>query len=279
MIRSTTVVLLLTVLVTLPIQTHAGIILGFEPVWEEGATLGTPVSAGLSRDAVAGMEFVAVKGGCFKMGDTFGDGQNDEKPVHEVCVSDYSIGKYEVTQGQWQKVMGSNPSSFSSCGDDCPVENVSWDDVQGFLRKLNERRGGSVTRPYRLPTEAEWEYAARSGGKQEKFSGSNDIDAVAWYGSNSGSKTHLVGRKQANGLGLYDMSGNVWEWVNDRYDSDYYGESPRDNPSGSTLDSYRVFRGGGWYNDPARVRASLRSYIALGLRYDNLGFRLVAPVK
>jgi formylglycine-generating enzyme required for sulfatase activity len=274
------VFLLLTVFVILPTQTHAGIILGFEPVWEDGATLGAPVSAGSFRDAVTGMEFVAVKGGCFQMGDTIGDGQSVEKPVHEVCVSDFSIGKYEVTQGQWQKIMGSNPSSFYSCGDDCPVEKVSWDDVQEFIRKLNDRRGGTANRLYRLPTEAEWEYAARCGGKMEKYSGGNDSGAVAWYSSNSDKKTHPVGRKQANGLGLYDMSGNVWEWVNDWYDSGYYGKSPRDNPQGPTTGSYRVNRGGSWNTFPVYVRASSRNYgLVPGYRINNLGFRLVAPVQ
>ena len=279
MIHSTMVVLLLIVLITLPSQTHAGIILGFEPVWEDGATLGAPVVAGSFRDAVTGMEFVAVKGGCFQMGDTFGDGGSDEKPVHEVCVSDFIIGKYEVTQGQWMKIMGSNPSSFSACGDDCPVENVSWNQAQEYIQKLNERRGGTANRLYRLPTEAEWEYAARSGGRQEKYSGGNNIDAVAWYGSNSGSKTHPVGRKQANGLGLYDVSGNVWEWVNDWYDSGYYGKSLRDNPQGPTTGSNRVLRGGGWDYDPVNVRASRRGSSGPGLRDNNLGFRLVAPVQ
>ena len=168
MVRSIMAVLLLTVFVILSTQTHAGIIFGFEPVWEEEATLGTPVSAGTFRDTITGMELVTVKGGCFQMGDTFGDGQSDEKPVHKVCVSDFRMGKYEVTQGQWPKVMGNNPSYFSTCGGECPVENVSWNDAQEYIQKLNERRSGSATRPYRLPTEAEWEYATRSGGKTER---------------------------------------------------------------------------------------------------------------
>ena len=238
-----------------------------------------PVESSLPTGSSPEIEMVKVAGGCFQMGDTFGDGgSGEDKPVHEVCVSDFSIGKYEVTQGQWQKVMGKNPSEFSSCGDDCPVENVSWDDVQEFIRKSNERRGGSVTRPYRLPTEAEWEYAARSGGKQEKFSGDN-INAVAWYVSNSDSKTHPVGRKQANGLGLYDMSGNVWEWVNDWFDSGYYGKSPRENPGGPLAGSARVLRGGGYRNSPEYVRTSGRNRNIPGLRDKLFGFRLVAPVQ
>jgi formylglycine-generating enzyme required for sulfatase activity len=225
---------------------------------------------GSHTDPTTGMEFVEVPGGCFQMGDTFGDG-DDEKPVHEVCVGNFSIGKFEVTQGQWRKVMGSNPSRFSSCGDNCPVEMVTWNDVQSFISKLNSQSGNS----YRLPTEAEWEYAARSGGKQEKYSGSNSIDAVAWYANNSGSQTHPVGQKQANGLGIYDMSGNVWEWCSDWYGRSYYSSSPKDNPQGPSSGSDRVVRGGGW-NDGARdVRSAIRAGGGPGDRCDFLGFRLV----
>ncbi|MDP2279759.1 MAG: SUMF1/EgtB/PvdO family nonheme iron enzyme, partial [Nitrospirota bacterium] len=196
------------------------------------------MASGKIIDPATGMEIVFVKGGCFQMGDTFGDGESDEKPVHEVCVDDYYIGKYEVTQGQWKAIMGNNPSHFKDCGDNCPVEQVSWNDVQEFIQKLNEKnnppsppftKGGKGG--FRLPTEAEWEYAARSGGKSERYSGGNDIDSVAWYNKNSGGKTHPVGTKQPNGLGIYDMSGNVWEWVNDWYDEFYYKNSPKNNPT------------------------------------------------
>ena len=227
-------------------------------------------------DPTTGMAFVPVKGGCFQMGDTFGDGNDTEKPVHEVCVSDFAMGKYEVTQGQWKSIMGSNPSYFSSCGDTCPVESVSWNYVQEFLRKLNKRSG----KIYRLPTEAEWEYACRSGGKSEKYCGGNDVDAVAWYDKNSGGKTHPAGEKRPNGLGLYDMSGNVWEWVSDWYVSDYYRTSPKDNPQGPSLGSSRVYRGGGWHGVPVSVRAGGRGgFGAPDYRFDILGFRLVAPVQ
>lgn len=229
-------------------------------------------------DPITGMEFVSVPGGCFQMGDTFGDGESDEKPVHEVCVGSFMLGKYEVTQGQWKKVMGNNPSkntSWFSSTDDYPVEQVSWDDAQEFIKKLNHQSG----RNYRLPTEAEWEYAARSGGKKEKYAGGDDIDAVAWYGGNSGSKTHQIGQKQANGLGLYDMSGNVWEWVSDWYGMEYYANSPKDNPQGPSSGAFRVFRGGGWRDVPARVRASYRNSLSPDYRRDYLGFRLVAPVQ
>jgi len=178
-------------------------------------------SGGAFTDATTGMPFVFVKGGCYQMGDTFGDGAPEEKPVHDVCVSDFYMGKHEVTQGQWKRIMGNNPSSFSGCGDNCPVEHVSWNDAQNFIRRLNSQSG----KRYRLPTEAEWEYAARSGGKREKWAGSgNEASSgdYAWYSSNSGSKAHPAGQKLPNGLGLHDMSGNVWEWCNDWYDGTYY---------------------------------------------------------
>ena len=216
---------------------------------------------------------VKVNGGCFQMGDTFGDGSADEKPVHEACVSTFRIGKYEMTQGQWQKIMGNNPSLFSRCGSNCPVEQVSWNDVQQFIGKLNSQSGKS----YRLPTEAEWEYAARSGGKREKYSGGDTVDAVAWYDGNSGSQTHPVGQKQPNGLGLYDMSGNVWEWVSDWYGT--YVSDRQQNPQGASTGSIRVFRGGGWNDAPSYVRASYRFNFVPGFRFFNLGFRLVAPVQ
>jgi formylglycine-generating enzyme required for sulfatase activity len=220
-------------------------------------------------ERVAG-EFVFVKGGCYQMGDAFGDRRSDDRPVHEVCVDDFYLGKYEVTQGQWKALVGNNPSDHQG-GDNFPVERVSWNDVQDFIRKLNEKTGQS----YRLPTEAEWEYAARSGGKPEKYSGGDAVDAVAWYQSTSGGKTHHVGTKAPNGLGIHDMSGNVWEWVQDRYDSGYYSGSPRDNPKGPSSGTHRVGRGGSWYNDAGFCRSTNRYHYAPDLRDDFLGFRIV----
>ena len=224
-------------------------------------------------DSTTGMEFVPVPGGCFQMGDTFGDGFDNEKPVHEACVSNFAIGKYEVTQGQYKKIMGNNPSNFSSCGDNCPVENVSWNDAQQFIQRLNSQSG----RSYRLPTESEWEYAARSGGRSEKYSGSNDVDSVAWYSGNSGSKTHPVGQKQPNGLGIYDMSGNVWEWVSDWYGT--YSSGRQQDSQGASSGSYRVNRGGSWISDAGHARAAFRSYDSPGDRRSFLGFRLASPVQ
>ena len=222
-------------------------------------------------DPTTGMELVLVKGGCFQMGDTFGNGDSDEKPVHEVCADDFYIGKYEVTQGQWKEIMVSNPSWFKDCGDNCPVEQVSWNAAQDFIKKLNQKTGKN----YRLPTEVEWEYAARSGGKSEKYSGGNDADSAAWYSSNSGSKTHPVGTKSPNGLGIYDMSGSVWEWVQDWYDEGYYRRSPRNNPRGADSGTIRVLRGGSWANTPANLRASDRNGLDPSHRYADDGFRVV----
>ncbi len=215
---------------------------------------------------------IPIKGGAFIMGCTDEQGSDcdtDEKPSHRVTLSDFQLGKYEVTQAQWNKIMGSNPSKFSNC-DECPVEQVSWDDIQAFLRKLNSQTGKN----YRLPTEAEWEYAARGGNKSAgyKYAGSNTIGDVAWFTENAGSKTHPVGGKRANELGLYDMSGNVWEWCQD-WKGDYSSGSQA-NPSGAGTGSSRVIRGGSWGYPAGYCRVSRRGYDAPTRRYYSLGFRL-----
>jgi len=228
--------------------------------------------------AAPDIDMVFVKGGCYQMGDTFGDGDPSEKPAHNVCVSDFYMGKYDVTQAQWQAVMGSNKSFFKKCGENCPVENVSWEDAQSFIRQLNSRTGKN----YRLPYEAEWEYAARSGGKQEKWAGTSNPDelgAYAWFVENSGKTTHAVGTRKPNGLGLYDMSGNVWEMCNDWYDAEYYKKSPEKNPGGALSGSLRVIRGGGWGSTAGYVRAAARNPIAPSGRGGRAGFRLVHPSK
>lgn len=220
---------------------------------------------------------VFVKGGCFDMGDISGEGDPDEKPVHPVCVDDFYIGRYEVTQGEWMKVMGKNPSFFIRC-DNCPVENVSYNAVQEFIRRLN--RSSSLT--YRLPTEAEWEYAARSGGKKEKWAGINGEEGLsdyAWHKGNSGGRTHPVGQKKANGLGLYDMCGNVHEWVGDYYDGDYYKSSPKNNPGGPTGSQHRVSRGGAWPNTAWGMRTSIRYRFTQDDHGREFGFRLAASPK
>ena len=224
---------------------------------------------------VNGVSFtmIAVEGGTFQMGATSeqgSDADSDEKTVHSVTLSDYYIGETEVTQELWTAVMGNNPSWYSG-NPQRPVERVSWNDCQEFVKKLNQLTGKN----FRLPTEAEWEYAARGGKKSKgyKYSGSNTIDNVAWYTNNSGSKTHDVKTKQANELGIYDMSGNVWEWCQDWYGS--YSSSSQTNPTGPSSGSCRVLRGGSWVSGAGSCRVSYRYSSHPDFSYDYYGFRLV----
>ena len=230
-------------------------------------------SSEITTYTVNGVSFdmVAVKGGTFTMGATSeqgSDAESDEKPAHRVVLSDYMIGKTEVTQELWQAVMGSNPLYHS--GNNLPVVTVSWNDCQEFIKKLNSLTGLN----FRLPTEAEWEYAARGGKKSKgyKYSGSNDIGRVVWYDSNSSSKTHAVATKSPNELGLYDMSGNVWEWCSDWY-GDYSSDS-QTNPKGPSSGSRRVCRGGSWLSYASYCRVSIRNRKFPDDRDFNLGLRL-----
>ncbi|MCI7781066.1 MAG: formylglycine-generating enzyme family protein [Bacteroidales bacterium] len=215
---------------------------------------------------------VYVSGGTFTMGATSeqgSDAEDDEKTTHRVTLSSFYIGKYEVTQGLWKAVMDTNPSDWK--GDNLPVENVSWDDCQDFIRKLNAMTGKN----FRLPTEAEWEFAARGGNSSRgyKYAGSDNIDDVAWYNGNSGDKTHSVGTKSPNELGIYDMSGNVWEWCQDWYGS--YSSYPQTNPTGASNGLGRVLRGGSWNYNAWRCRSSHRYGCAPGFRFNIYGLRLV----
>ena len=215
---------------------------------------------------------VYVSGGTFTMGGTSeqgSDADDSEKPTHSVTLSSYYICKYEVTQALWRVVMGSNPSNFK--GDNLPVEWVSWNDCQTFINRLNSYTG----RNFRLPTEAEWEFAARGGNysRRYKYSGSNYIGDVAWYDGNSGNRTHPVGTKQANELGLYDMSGNVWEWCSDWYGS--YSSYSQSNPTRATSGSYRVIRGGSWGSRARFCRSSHRNSNTPGYGGISFGLRLV----
>ena len=222
---------------------------------------------------VKGVSFnmVRVDGGTFTMGATSEQQSpdSDEKPAHQVTLSSYSIGETEVTQALWQAVMGSNPSHFK--GNNLPVESVSWYDCQTFISKLNEMTG----KRFRLPTEAEWEYAARGGSKSRgyKYSGSNNIDDVAWYTTTTNGKgTCSVKTKRPNELGLYDMSGNVWEWCQDRYSS--YSSDSQTNPTGPERGSNRVYRGGSWLSYAGLCRVANRHGLTPGIRSDFLGLRL-----
>ena len=215
-------------------------------------------------------EMVLVEGGTFRMGATSEqevEAKSNEKPVHSVTLSSYYIGKTEVTQVLWEAVMGINPSRFK--GDYLPVENVSWDDCQEFIQKLNSLTGHN----FRLLTEAEWEFACRGGNNSRgyKYSGSNKLGSVAWYNGNSGSKTHPVGTKAPNELGIYDMSGNVWEWCGDRYAS--YTSYSQTNPKGPS-GWYHVNRGGSWFSNARGCRSSYRDRDEPTYRHDILGLRL-----
>jgi len=236
-------------------------------------------------EPVTGIELVYVLGGCYEMGcgNWMDECQEDEKPAHKVCLDGFYIGKYEVTQGQWQKIMDGNPSDYKA-GDNHPVEMVSWSDVQEFIKKLN---AASKEMLFRLPTEAEWEYAARSGGKMEKYSGGNTNESGLWHDFVPGKKTFYpegrqtwpVGTAKPNGLGLYDMSGNVAEWVEDWYAEDYYSRSPQKNPQGPDSSKRRVYRGGTYMNRTNDKRTTNRNSPKPDWLCLDLGFRLVAEPK
>jgi formylglycine-generating enzyme required for sulfatase activity len=235
-----------------------------------------PAAGQERQDPVSGIDFIWVAEGCFQMGSPDNEAERgpDEDPVHEVCVDGFWMGKYEVTQTQWEKVMGSNPSFFT--WDSRPVENVSWNDTQEFLQKLNAQAGKEI---YRLPTEAEWEYAARAGTETAYSFGADAarLDEYAWYKSNSGNKTHPVGLLKPNDWGFYDMYGNVTEWCQDWYESGYYSQSPSKNPQGPSSGKYRVQRGGSWSGDPYVCRSANRhSFYKLEDRVLFNGFRVVA---
>ena len=224
------------------------------------------------KDCADCPEMVVIPAGNFQMGspESEKDRSSDEGPVHLVNVASFVLGKTEVTQAQWRAVMGSDPPELFFIGcDNCPVETVSWDDIQAFIVKLNAKTGQS----YRLPSEAEWEYACRAGG-QQRYCGGDELDRLAWYDKNSGSKTHAVATKQANAWGLHDMSGNVWEWTQDCWNERYTG-APSDGSAWTKGNcSYRVLRGGSWVNLPKDARAAYRNGDTPGGRSDNYGFRL-----
>ncbi|MCB5247163.1 MAG: formylglycine-generating enzyme family protein [Candidatus Cloacimonetes bacterium] len=233
---------------------------------------------------------IRVEGDSFQMGSN--DGGSDEKPVHQITVSSFWIGKYEVTQAEWREVMGSNPSNW--IGDRLPVEKVSWFDAVDYCNRRSVKEGltpcyngsgNNITcdwsaNGYRLPTEAEWEFAARGSklNKGYKFSGSNDIGSVAWYGGNSSNNTHVVGTKTANELGLHDISGNVWEWCWDWYDSGYYDKSPGSDPRGVGSGSYRVLRGGSWSSIDGSCRVADRFGVSPSYKSNVNGFRVARAV-
>lgn len=225
------------------------------------------------RDCPDCPEMVVIPEGSFEMGSNSDD--RDERPAHLVTIiGGFALGKTEVTQGQWKAIMGNNPSKFTSCGDDCPVEQVSYDDAEGFIQKINAKTG----KQYRLPSEAEWEYSCRAGG-MTAYCGSDDLNNVGWhhgiliFGGNSDNMTHLVATKQANAFGLYDMSGNVSEWVEDGYHTDYNG-APLDGSVWQGDGLMRVHRGGSWNILSMGARAAKRSWSGPAIRSVGYGFRI-----
>ncbi len=256
-----------------------------------------PVTTTTTTTIPASIEMVSVPGGSFQMGST--TGFSNERPVHQVTLTGFQMGKYEVTQAQYLSVTGASPSYFS--GTNLPAEEVTWYDAVEFCNKLSVANGVSAVytitgrtpasgypitsatvtpdmtkNGYRLPTEAEWEYAARGGNGSPSgytHSGSNDVGTVAWYSDNSGSTTHTVGTKMANGLGLYDMSGNVWEWCQDWYDS--YGSGAQTDPAGASSGTSRVARGASWISNADFCRSANRDYYLPDSTNTNVGFRVV----
>jgi formylglycine-generating enzyme required for sulfatase activity len=249
-------------------------------------------------DEVIGLEMVGIGPGCFQMGtDSANSAESDEKS-HKVCITKgFWMGKHEITQGQWKLLLGETPAHFKNCGEECPVEQVSWDDVQKFIKELNLATGLN----YHLPTEAEWEYAARAGKQTESYAkkspnNSPGLDSISWYAGNSGVQyaeafpcadwvdkqypaaqcgTHPVGKKQPNVWGLYDMLGNVWEMTADWYDYDYYRAAPANDPPGPERGANRATRGCSWNNDVDYCRLALRSYLSPERGNYSVGFRLV----
>ncbi len=219
------------------------------------------------RDFISGIALKLVPGGCFTMGND--QGQPHERPAHSVCLDDFWLGTHEVTQGQWQQVMGRLPMQ-TNVGEDLPMANISWNEAQQFIERLNGLSKGH----FRLPTEAEWEFACRNRGQTTRYCGSQaDLSAFAWYGGRV-SGVQPVGRLAPNGLGLYDMNGNVWEWVADWYAEDYYQQAPKSNPTGAVSGVTKVFRGGAWLSEEPFLSASGRSNLWPDRQYNLLGLRL-----
>ena len=246
---------------------------------------GSDTSGGDGTVAPPASGYILVQPGVFTMGSPSDEsGRDDDEMQHPVTLThSFWLKATEVTQGEWESLMGGNPSSFGSCGADCPVEDVSWYDAVGYCNALSAQQGlakcyevdgyavtfaGLDCPGYRFPTEAEWEYAARAGTTGARY---GDLDAVAWYDSNSGGKPHPVGKKQANAWGLYDMLGNVWEWCHDWYVDDAAG--PATDPSGPSVGSNRVLRGGSWISDAVFARAASRNCYSPGFRNFYLGLR------
>ncbi|MBF0436168.1 MAG: SUMF1/EgtB/PvdO family nonheme iron enzyme [Magnetococcales bacterium] len=235
----------------------------------------TVTQADISRttlwtDPQTGIILASIPGGCFIMGND--KGEKNEKPAHEVCVDDFWMGIHEITQKQWRQVMGWLPEQ-SIAADNLPVGNISWLDVERFVTMINKRSAVQ----FRIPTEAQWEYACSGGGQSKPYCGDGKVEELGWVEENAKNQPHPPGERTPNRFGLYDMTGNLWEWVADWYDREYYRDSPKQNPKGPTVGSSRTFRGGGWLTQGEFARATIRQDMDPTRSYPLLGFRLAAP--
>lgn len=248
------------------------LLLGIGNALAEGNLLAEPAAGTVLTEPKTGMQFLWVPSGCFDMGSD--NGETFEKPVHHVCVKGFWLSKYELTQAQFAQVMGANPSDFR--GPTRPVDQISWDDAVKFAEAMTVLTGV----PMRLPSEAEWEYACRAGGQHQEYCGGDDPDSLAWYGGNSGDQTHPVGTRKPNAWGLYDMSGNVWEWVADCWNNSYVG-APTDGSAWLTGDcDLRDARGGAWdIAKPNLVRAAKRGRGDHRYRLNVVGTRLAIGLR
>jgi formylglycine-generating enzyme required for sulfatase activity len=270
-------------IITLPVIIFCIINVSFLGCETEDPDNGTTTTTTVENDPEIERIFnnmVSIPGGTYEMGCSPDDSEceYDELPQHTVTISAFKMSAYEITQGQWEAVMGENPSYFSISGEDCPVEYVTWNDVQDFIEELNSQTGEN----YRLPTDAEWEYAARAGTTTKWYCGDDSgcVEDIAWYWDDFGSQTqqtHPVGQKTPNAWGMYDMSGNVQEWCQDWYDNIYYSVSPGTDPQGPESGSSRVTRGCSWTHGVGYCRSASRDHSFHSLKSSYLGFRLALP--
>lgn len=255
----------------------ASLINDWEPLDLDGTPTKTPLvikPGDTWQDPISQINMLWITGGCFQMGSpprTTGR-ETDEGPIHQSCVDNFWLGETEVTQGQWRRIILNNPAKFRQ-SDAHPVENVSWEDVDDFISYLNNHSQLNIT--FRLPTEAEWEFACRNGGERTEFPGSTQPSQIAWYAMNSNGITQATGTRKPNRLGLKDMSGNVWEWLQDHYRATYANQANTNNQE----NKFFSIRGGGWKDEPKTLRCANRGFESITTRRPDLGLRLAASLK
>jgi formylglycine-generating enzyme required for sulfatase activity len=248
------------------------------PIKKQQITTKTGLPTKLWAESFSGMEFIWVKGGCYKAGSPNREkGRDaDESPVHTACVSNFWMGKHEVTQGQWRSIMQSNPSKFRK-GNDYPVERVDFAAVNRLTKRLNKLHIGEAL--FRLPTESEWEFVCREGGRRNVYPGRQSLSKTSWYRDNSRKSTHITGSKIPNSLGFYDIGGNVWEWVEDTYDRDGYRKSKKHNQAYKGKGLSNVIRGGSWNEHSSALRCANRGFNKFSNKREDVGVRLVVIIE